>query len=84
MSGTATIIQARITDHLSSSIAGPTNPGFPVSVPDCPSGTAPLSAPYLHVLLSFGAANFNFADTAEKALAGFVKERAFLKTADGI
>lgn len=77
MSGTATILMARITTHLSSSMAGPANPGFSVSVPDSPSSTASY-------LLSFGAANFSFADTAEKALAGFARERAFLKTADGI
>lgn len=52
--------------------------------PDSAPSPAPLSASFLLVPLSFGAAKFSFAYTAEKPLAGFGRERTFLKTADGI
>lgn len=53
------------------------------SKPWISTSTATLSAPYLCMVLGFGAAKFSFADNAE-LLAGLGRERTFLKTADGI
>lgn len=53
------------------------------SKPWISTSTATLSAPYLCMVLGFGAAKFSFADNAE-LLAGLGTERTFLKTADGI